>query len=121
MVGIHESPLKLGNTRAVVVGPWLWGPLLPTAARTVLQGICVNAIMRGMVTMAVKGDLLSVTEAADILGCSTSHVRFLLAEKIIEGEKLSERAWAVKRGSLNAYARKKITVGRPRKKIVETA
>ncbi len=67
--------------------------------------------------MAVKGDLLSVSEAAKILGCSASHVRFLLAEKLLDGEKLSPRAWVVRRQSLDAYANKEITVGRPRKNI----
>ena len=70
-----------------------------------------------MVTMAIKGDLLSVTEAATILGCTTSHVRLLLSEGTLEGQKLHERAWAVSRKSLNAYAKREITVGRPRKKM----
>lgn len=67
--------------------------------------------------MALKGDLLSVTEAANILGCTTSHVRLLLVSGTLVGQKLHARAWAVTRKSLNAYAKRKFTVGRPRKNL----
>jgi hypothetical protein len=57
---------------------------------------------------------ISVKDAADILGCTEGRVRQLLDAEVIAGTKLHERAWAVERKSVEAYARREITVGRPR-------
>lgn len=57
---------------------------------------------------------ISVSDAAEVLGCTEGRVRQLLDEKKIEGEKLHERAWAVDRKSVEAYSKREITTGRPR-------
>jgi hypothetical protein len=58
---------------------------------------------------------VSVSEAAEIIGCSDSRVRQLLIDRTLAGQKLNERAWAVERKSAESYAKQPQTVGRPRK------
>jgi DNA-directed RNA polymerase specialized sigma24 family protein len=52
-----------------------------------------------------KTHFISVNDAATILGCTTGRVRQLLLAGRLEGQKLTERAWAVDRRSVEKYAR----------------
>lgn len=63
--------------------------------------------------MAVK-NLLSVKEAADVIGCTEGRVCQLCRSEELHAEKINERAWVIYRESAEAYARKAKTTGRPR-------
>lgn len=65
-----------------------------------------------MLTQQVS--FVSVAEAAKIIGCSDAHVRRLLIDGELQGQKLNERAWAVRQDSAEKYATKPQTRGRPR-------
>ena len=68
-------------------------------------------------------DYVSVPEAADFLGCSKTWVLKLLNEGTLPGFKLSEKAWAVDKKSLNKNLKDYIDRqkshgrGRPRSKF----
>lgn len=57
---------------------------------------------------------LTITETADMLGCTEGRIRQLLRDKKLKGKKFHERAWAIERVSAEKYAAIKQTVGRPR-------
>jgi len=57
---------------------------------------------------------ISVSDAAEILGCTVGRVRQLLIDGTIYGMKLNERAWAVERKSVEKLAKVPQTLGRPR-------
>ena len=59
-------------------------------------------------------NFLTVTEAADVIGCTTGRVRQLLLAGSIIGKKFTKRSWAVDRDSARRYAARKKTTGRPR-------
>lgn len=63
--------------------------------------------------MAVK-NLLSVEEAANVIGCTEGRVRQLLRSGELKGVKLNERAWAVYAEAAEKMADNPATVGRPR-------
>lgn len=56
----------------------------------------------------------SVSDAAQIVGCTVGRIRQLLIDGDIAGMKLNDRAWAVDRKSAEKYAKKTFNVGRPR-------
>jgi hypothetical protein len=69
-----------------------------------------------------KTDFVSVPEAARIMGCTRVWVQQLLKRRQLDGFKLSERAWAVSRKSveknLKQYLRRDpAEAGRPRSKM----
>lgn len=64
--------------------------------------------------LAEKTAFVSVAEAAAIIGCTAAHVRRLLIDGTLAGQKLNERAWAVEKKSAERYARTPQTFGRPR-------
>lgn len=57
---------------------------------------------------------VSVDEAAEIMGCTAGRVRQMLRAGELEGHKVSERAWIVKRESAEKNAEKPDGSGRPR-------
>lgn len=57
---------------------------------------------------------LSVRDAASILGCTHGRIRQLLLAGILPGEKLNERAWAIRRTAVEKLAKQPQTTGRPR-------
>lgn len=60
-------------------------------------------------------DWVSVTKAAEILGCTTGRVRQLLGEKRLAGEKLDgTKIWMVSRESVEKYGVEELPPGRPR-------
>lgn len=61
-----------------------------------------------------NSNLISVSEAADIVGCTMRHIRKLVERGDIKGEKLHPRAIVVYRRSVESYANKDIRRGRPR-------
>src|SRR5690606_28426241 len=61
-----------------------------------------------------RDNLVSVNEAAEVIGCTVGRVRQLLIAGRLEGEKLNERAWRVDRRSAEKYARDMAHTGRPR-------
>ena len=65
--------------------------------------------------MAIEGKFVGVKEAAEILGCTDSNVRKLIASGMLEAKVLSERVKVIPRKSLDRYAAKEIRVGRRRK------
>jgi hypothetical protein len=67
--------------------------------------------------LAIKDKFCGITEAADVIGCTTSRVRQLLIAGEIIGEKIDDAAnapWLVDRASVAKYAKNKPPTGRPR-------
>lgn len=60
-------------------------------------------------------DLVSVSEAAEILGCTEGRIHQLLRAGTLPGKKLNERAWAINRADIESLAETPQTRGRPRK------
>lgn len=61
------------------------------------------------------GNLLSVGEAATIIGVSTARVRQMLIAGDLPGKKLNRRAWALYRRDVERFAGKEPPrTGRPR-------
>ena len=52
-----------------------------------------------------NANVISVSDAAALLGVTTGRVRQLLDSRKISGKKLSERAWAVELRSVEEYAK----------------
>lgn len=67
--------------------------------------------------MSLKSDILSVSEAAAVLGVTTGRIRQLLIRGRLIGQKLNERAWAVSSVSCDEYARTRQPETGPRKKV----
>lgn len=67
-----------------------------------------------MVTVSINHELLSVSEAADILGCTMRNIRKLVSSGIVKGVRLHDRALVVYRSSVEAYKKKPQHKGRPR-------
>lgn len=72
--------------------------------------------------MAQAPEYVSVPVAAELLGCTDVWVLRLLKEGTLEGFRLSGRAWAVKRSSLEKNLKEYLTrdpskAGRKRSKI----
>ena len=65
--------------------------------------------------MQINFDAVSVTRAAEIIGCTTGRVRQLLRDQMIRGTKLGARAWAVSRVDAEKMAENPAKTGRPRK------
>lgn len=62
----------------------------------------------------IQGKFVSVTFAAEQLGCTTGRVRQLLLAGEIAGQKLTPRAWGVEFSSLQKALKTTHTTGRPR-------
>jgi hypothetical protein len=69
-----------------------------------------------MSAMNINFDAVSVTDAAEIIGCTTGRVRQLLRANELRGKKLGARAWAVSRVDAEKLAGTKAPTGRPRNK-----
>lgn len=67
--------------------------------------------------LTLSDELINVTDAAKIIGCTPAHVRLLLDRKQIEGEKLHSHAWLVVRKSAQKYAKTPQKTGRPRSRV----
>lgn len=68
--------------------------------------------------MQITFDAVSVSKAAEIIGCTTGRVRQLLLDGEIRGKKLdeSEQApWLVSRVDAEKLSKSPATTGRPRK------
>ena len=64
--------------------------------------------------MDIQKDFVTVTTAAEIMGCTPGRVRQMLRADEIEGEKVGERAWMVLRKAAEKRAQKPEGPGRPR-------
>lgn len=62
----------------------------------------------------IRKDFVTVTKAAEIMGCTPGRVRQMLRAEEIEGEKVGERAWMVLRKAAEKHAQKPDGPGRPR-------
>lgn len=71
--------------------------------------MAVTAGVQAALTLVV-----SVEEAATIIGCNESRVRQLLGSGDLSGQKLNARAWVVSRESAERYAAEPQRTGRPR-------
>lgn len=58
---------------------------------------------------------MTSTEAAELIGCSSAHVRFLAIEGHLVGEKVGPRMWLIEKKSAQNLAKNPAKVGRPRK------
>ena len=61
---------------------------------------------------------ISVTEAAEIIGCTRGNVLYLIRRGLVRAERLGRReraVWAVDSASVEAYARLPYRTGRKRK------
>ena len=65
--------------------------------------------------MQVLTDRLNTEQAAAIIGCSGAHVRRMLIDGDLRGEKISERCWIVKLSDAQDMAETRHATGRPRK------
>lgn len=75
---------------------------------------------KGMSTMQISFDAVSVTDAAGIIGCTTGRVRQLLIEGGIRGKKLGKKPnapWVVSRVDAEKLAKNPADTGRPRKNL----
>jgi hypothetical protein len=75
---------------------------------------------KGMSTMQISFDAVSVTDAAEIIGCTTGRVRQLLLEGELRGKKLSEKhnaPWLVSRVDAEKLRENPGNTGRPRKNL----
>lgn len=59
---------------------------------------------------------ITVAGAAEAIGCSESHVRLLLRNKKLVGQKVSPRHWVVKKASVDKFISLEQLTGRPRLK-----
>ena len=59
-------------------------------------------------------NLLSVSEAAERIGCTDGRVRQLLRAGLLLGKKLNGRAWGVFDESVTRFLSRPKTTGRPR-------
>ncbi len=67
--------------------------------------------------MAIKDTFCGISEAAEILGCTTGRVRQLLLDGTLTGEKVADlenSPWLIDRKKLAAFAKTRPTTGRPR-------
>jgi len=64
----------------------------------------------------VLEDYLNTAQAADVIGCSDAHVRYMLINKLMKGKKVSGRTWMVHRREAEKIAGTEHTVGRPRRR-----
>lgn len=60
---------------------------------------------------------MTSTEAAELIGCSSAHVRFLANEGHLTGEKVGPRMWLIEKKSAQDFAKKPAKVGRPRSNL----
>ena len=65
--------------------------------------------------MSINKNLISVVEAAQIIGCTTRNVRKLIDEGKVKAVALHDRSWVVYRSSAESYAKKPQIIGQPRK------
>lgn len=56
---------------------------------------------------------VTVTEAAELMGCTTGYIRRLLLDGELKGEKLGP-IWVVEKTSIAKFDKREKTVGRPR-------
>jgi|LakMenEpi03Aug12_release.lakeMendotaPanAssembly.Ray.scaffolds.fasta_scaffold71624_2 excisionase family DNA binding protein len=65
--------------------------------------------------MALEISLMTVAEAANLIGCTVGYVRRLLIEGKLRGQKFGVRVWMVDRDSALEYRDYVPTTGRPRR------
>ena len=63
---------------------------------------------------ALEHELVSVNDAADILGCTVGRVRQMLRQGELSGIKVNRRAWLVFRSAAETHRARPSAVGRPR-------
>lgn len=56
-------------------------------------------------SMKKRDEWIGVNEAAELIGCTVGRVRQLLLAGKLEGKKIHERAWIVRRASAEHWAR----------------
>ncbi len=59
------------------------------------------------------GDKITTALAAEIIGCTDAHVRYLIKHGILDGDQFG-RMWVVSRRSVEKFAKKPQVLGRPR-------
>lgn len=64
--------------------------------------------------MSLHGNFVSVKEAAEIIGCTDSNVRRMIAAGSLAAVRLTERAYAVRMDSAQKAAKNPSSTGRPR-------
>ena len=58
---------------------------------------------------------MTATEAANLIGCSSAHVRYLADKGDLVCEKVGPRAWLIDKKSAEKMAKNPAKTGRPRK------
>ena len=58
---------------------------------------------------------MTATEAANLIGCSSAHIRYLAANGDLVCEKAGPRAWLIEKRSAEKMAKNPAKTGRPRK------
>jgi excisionase family DNA binding protein len=58
---------------------------------------------------------LTATEAANLIGCSSAHVRYLAIAGHLNAEKVGPRMWLIEKKSAQNLAENPAKTGRPRK------
>jgi len=62
----------------------------------------------------VLENYLNTTQAAELIGCSDAHVRYMLIHGQMKGKKVSGRTWLVERREAERLAKVEHATGRPR-------
>lgn len=65
-------------------------------------------------------DLLNVSEAAKVIGCTESRVRQMLRDGLLNGVKANAKAWLVPESEAKKMAETQQPTGRPRKSKNQT-
>lgn len=64
--------------------------------------------------MSLQEDFLTVTQAAERIGCTPSRVRQMLRSGTLVGEKMSEWIWMIPKKAAEKAAKTPAKTGRPR-------
>jgi excisionase family DNA binding protein len=76
--------------------------LVAQANRSWFDAVSPGVSIWGMVVASPDKEWLTVSEAADLAGCTAGWIRLLLGRGELEGWKAGERAWLVKAAAAKA-------------------
>lgn len=68
--------------------------------------------------MSLQEDFLTVSQAAEAIGCTPGRVRQMLRGGALTGEKMSEWLWMIPKKAVERIAKNPAKTGRPRTKPV---
>jgi excisionase family DNA binding protein len=69
-----------------------------------------------VILMKAASGQISVDDAAELIGCSTDHVRKLCRDGVLQAQKLGRLMWLIDAKSAHEFADNRPPIGRPPKK-----